>query len=60
MIDLADQNYPVSMEKAREKLGWEPKRRLDSTLPKIVGALLSNPQRWYEENGIPVPESVKA
>jgi nucleoside-diphosphate-sugar epimerase len=60
MIDLADQNYPVSMEKAREKLAWEPKRRLRDTLSKIVGSLLSNPQKWYEENGIPVPESVKA
>jgi nucleoside-diphosphate-sugar epimerase len=60
MIDLADQNYPVSMEKAREKLAWEPKRRLESTLPKIVGNLLNNPHRWHEENGLPVPESVKA
>jgi nucleoside-diphosphate-sugar epimerase len=59
MIDLADQNYPVSMEKAREKLGWEPKRRLRNTLSTIVGSLLSNPQKWYEENGISVPESVK-
>jgi nucleoside-diphosphate-sugar epimerase len=60
MIDLADQNYPVSIEKAREKLAWEPKRRLRDTLSTIVGSLLSNPQKWYEENGIPVPESVKA
>jgi nucleoside-diphosphate-sugar epimerase len=60
MIDLADQNYPVSMEKAREKLDWEPARRLENTLPKIVGSLLSDPQKWYEENGIPAPESVKA
>jgi nucleoside-diphosphate-sugar epimerase len=60
MIDLADQNYPVSMEKAREKLDWEPQRRLRNTLSTIVGSLLSNPQKWYEENGIPVPESVKA
>lgn len=52
MIDLADTNYPVEIRRARERLGWEPERRLRDTLSKIVGHLLEDPRRWYEINGL--------
>lgn len=60
MIDLADQNYPVSVQRAREHLGWEPKHRLRDTLPDMIGRLQHDPQRWYETNGLPVPEKAEA
>jgi nucleoside-diphosphate-sugar epimerase len=58
MIEHADDNYPVSSERARELLGWEPKRRLRDTIPDMIRRLRDNPQRWYEGNGIPVPEDL--
>ena len=60
MIDHADDNYPVSSERARELLGWEPKHRLRNTIPDMIRRLRDDPQRWYEINGIPVPENLKA
>jgi nucleoside-diphosphate-sugar epimerase len=58
MIDLADQNYPLSIRKARQQLGWEPKRTLRATLPEMVGRLYRDTRRWYEINKLPVPENV--
>lgn len=60
MIDLADQNYPVTIRRARSKLDWEPQHTLRETLPMIVSRLLHNPARWYETNGLPVPEEIHA
>jgi len=60
MIDRADDNYPVSSERARDFLGWEPKRRLRNTIPDMIRRMRDNPQRWYEGNGIPVPEHFTA
>ena len=58
MIDLADQNYPVSVQQAREQLGWEPSHQLRESLPDMIDQLLSNPRRWYEINGLPVPSEL--
>ena len=55
MIDLADDNYPVSMEKARAKLGWQPRYRLRTTLPAIISSLKNDPEAWYRENGFEAP-----
>jgi nucleoside-diphosphate-sugar epimerase len=56
MIDLADQHYPVDITHARTALGWEPKRRLRDTLPKIIRKLKRNPRAWYAANSLPPPE----
>lgn len=56
MVDLADQNYPVSLKRARERLGWEPSRTLRETLPTMLQRLKNNPRRWYEINGLPLPD----
>ncbi|QDT28809.1 3 beta-hydroxysteroid dehydrogenase/Delta 5--_4-isomerase [Gimesia panareensis] len=58
MIDLADQNYPVSVERAREQLGWDPRHRLRETLPDMIDELQDNPEQWYAENGLPVPDDL--
>lgn len=50
MVDLADTHYPVEIERARKRLGWEPQHRLRDTLSKMIGHLKQNPQQWYEVN----------
>jgi nucleoside-diphosphate-sugar epimerase len=55
MIDLADAHYPVSIGRAREKLGWNPQHRLRGMLQEMIGRLKQNPSRWYETNGLPLP-----
>lgn len=55
MVDLADEHYPVSIERARARLRWEPRHRLRTTLPAMVERMMGSPRAWYEENGIPFP-----
>jgi nucleoside-diphosphate-sugar epimerase len=59
MIDLADTHYPVEIERARIRLGWEPQHRLRDTLSKIIGSLKQHPQRWHEINGLAKGEGKK-
>jgi nitric oxide synthase oxygenase domain/subunit len=59
MIDLADDHYPVSVSRARHKLGWEPQHTLRDTLPEIINHLKQDPVRWFEVNNLPVPEDLK-
>ncbi|MEW4527998.1 NAD(P)-dependent oxidoreductase [Maioricimonas sp. JC845] len=58
MIDLADDHYEATIAHARSRLAWEPKHRLRRTLPKMVRSLKDDPESFYRENGLPVPESV--
>jgi nucleoside-diphosphate-sugar epimerase len=55
MIDRADDDYPVSVRHSREKLGWNPARRLRSTLPAMVDRMKADPERWLQINGIDKP-----
>lgn len=50
MVDLADTHYPVEIERARKRLGWEPQYRLRDTLSKMIGSLKLNPEKWYATN----------
>jgi len=59
MIDLADAHYPVAIEHARKRLGWEPKHNLRQTLPEMIRRLKHDPQKWYEANGLSWPEDKK-
>ena len=59
MIDLADDNFPVSIRHAQEKLGWNPQNSLRDTLPKMVGNLKENPARWYGVNKLNLPDELK-
>ncbi len=60
MIDLADDHYPVAITRARERLGWEPRHRLQGTLPEIISRLRADPEGWYERHHLPLPEEVGA
>lgn len=59
MIDLADANYPVEIEHARSKLGWNPVNSLRNTMGEMIARLKRNPQKWYEANGLSFPEEMK-
>jgi nucleoside-diphosphate-sugar epimerase len=52
MIDRADDDYPISIEHSRERLGWNPTRRLSETLPAMVRRMKENPEHWLKINGI--------
>jgi nucleoside-diphosphate-sugar epimerase len=52
MIDLADDDYPVSSERARTKLGWNPQHRLRDTIPAMIERMRQDPVRWRKINGL--------
>jgi hypothetical protein len=41
---------PDEIERARERLGWEPTHRLRATLGEMISRLKRDPRRWYKEN----------
>jgi nucleoside-diphosphate-sugar epimerase len=60
MVDLADDHYPVSIGRAHELLGWQPRRRLRDTLPFMIRALKKDPKRWHATNKLPYPEAERS
>jgi nucleoside-diphosphate-sugar epimerase len=56
MVDLADQHYPVEIDRARAKLGWEPRHRLRNTLGEMIRRLRQDPAAWYQNNDLPAPD----
>lgn len=56
MITLADDHYALDITNARRLLGWEPRYRIMSELPKLVQSLKADPLAWYQANGITPPE----
>ncbi len=55
MIDRADDHYALDITSARTLLGWEPKRSLRETPPKMVAALKADPAKFYQENKLSQP-----
>ena len=55
MIELADDHYALDITRARTTLGWEPKRSLRETLPKMIAALKADPLGWYREHKLTPP-----
>ena len=58
MIDRANDHYALDITRARILLGWDPKRSLRETLPKMVTALKADPPRWYKENKLELPSKM--
>jgi nucleoside-diphosphate-sugar epimerase len=52
MIDRANDHYAIDITRARTLLGWEPKRSLRETIPKMVAALKADPLDFYQKNGL--------
>lgn len=50
MIDIADDHYELDIGRARRELGWTPRRSLREAIPKMTGALLEDPVRFYRAN----------
>ncbi|QBR83402.1 NAD-dependent epimerase/dehydratase family protein [Legionella israelensis] len=55
MIDMASDHYSLDISKAKKQLDWEPKNRIENTLPKIIQFLKKDPEQWYEKNGLTLP-----
>lgn len=60
MVDIADEEYRIDIDKAREMLDWQPRHNLRDELSRIIERLLEDPKSWYEQNGMEVPEEVAA
>lgn len=58
MIDRANDHYALDITRSRALLGWEPKRSLRETIPKMVAALKADPIRWYRENDLELPSEL--
>ena len=59
MINRANDHYALDITRARTLLGWEPRRSLRKTLPKMVAALNAEPYAWYREHGLEPPASLR-
>jgi nucleoside-diphosphate-sugar epimerase len=59
MIDLADDHQELDITHARTLLGWEPRRSLRETLPKMIAALKADPAGWYRENKLELPKQLE-
>ncbi len=52
MIDYADDHYELDVSRAKNTLGWSPKRDLEETLPIMIQGLKQAPEKWYKVNGL--------
>ncbi len=59
MIDRANDHYALDVTRARTLLGWEPRRSLRETLPKMIAALKADPLGWYRENDLEPPAGLR-
>lgn len=59
MISLADDHYALDISKARKYLDWSPHHSIETTLPKMIEILKRDPVRWYQDNHLPLPSSLK-
>ncbi|HXI16454.1 MAG TPA: NAD(P)-dependent oxidoreductase [Chloroflexota bacterium] len=59
MVDRASDHYALDIARARTLLGWEPKRSLRATLPKMVATLKVDPLSWYRENDLDPPARLR-
>ena len=55
MVEMADDHYALDISRARRLLGWRPRRRLETGLPRLVEALKHDPIGWYAANDITPP-----
>jgi nucleoside-diphosphate-sugar epimerase len=59
MIDRANDHYALDITRARNLLGWEPKRSLRRTIPKMIAALKADPVGFYRENNLKLSSKLR-
>ena len=59
MIDRANDHYALDITRARTLLGWEPKRSLRWTIPKMIAALKADPAGFYRENKLELSSKLR-
>ena len=59
MIDRANDHYALDITRARTLLGWQPKRSLRQTIPKMIAALKADPVGFYKENDLELPPELE-
>ncbi|MBA2702233.1 MAG: NAD(P)-dependent oxidoreductase [Blastocatellia bacterium] len=52
MIDRANDHYALDITRAHTLLGWDPKRSLRETIPKMVAELKADPLAFYRGNNL--------
>jgi len=52
MIDRANDHYALDITRAHTFLGWDPKRSLRETIPKMVAELKADPLAFYCGNNL--------
>lgn len=55
MIDLADDNCALDISRAQATIGWEPRKTLMGTLPKMIAFLEADPLVFYKTNNLIAP-----
>lgn len=50
MIELADDHYELDISRAKQVLGWVPKKHLREVIPLWIQELKKEPRAWYDEN----------
>ena len=58
MIDLSDDHYELDISRAKKVLGWEPKHKLEETLPIMIESLKKDPLAWYKKNQLSPPKKL--
>jgi len=56
MIDRASDNFELDITRAALDLGWMPRERLSTTLPKMIEGLKMDPLRFYKINKLHPPK----
>ena len=59
MVDHADDNYDISIDKAKAVLGWSPKRHMVDVIPKMIANLKADPVAFYKTNDLKEPSWLK-
>jgi nucleoside-diphosphate-sugar epimerase len=59
MIERANDHYALDVTRARTLLGWEPRRTLRGTIPKMVDALKADPLAFYRGNDLELTAELK-
>jgi len=58
MIDLADDHFELDITRAKEALGWQPRHRLATELPRLAEVMKADRGAWYARNKLKSPAGV--